>query len=45
MTRLSAGVLREPFLERALDGIYLPESKRVNHYFDTRMSEQFDAAF
>jgi erythromycin esterase-like protein len=35
--------LRGPRLERAIGVIYLPETERVSHYFDARLSEQFDA--
>jgi len=40
--RLS-NVLREPRLERAIGVIYLPQTERQSHYFDARMSDQFDA--
>ncbi len=33
----------EPRLERAIGVIYLPESERQSHYFEARISEQFDA--
>jgi erythromycin esterase-like protein len=36
-------VMREPFLERAIGVIYRPETERESHYFQTRLSEQFDA--
>jgi erythromycin esterase-like protein len=36
-------VLRGPLLERAIGVIYRPETERVSHYFDARLSEQFDA--
>jgi erythromycin esterase-like protein len=34
--------LAEPRLERAIGVIYRPETERVSHYFDARLSEQFD---
>jgi erythromycin esterase-like protein len=36
-------VLREPRLERAIGVIYLPQTERQSHYFDARLSDQFDA--
>ncbi|MGI9035853.1 MAG: erythromycin esterase family protein [Pyrinomonadaceae bacterium] len=36
-------VLRRPLLERAIGIIYRPETERLSHYFDARLSEQFDA--
>ena len=30
-------------LERAIGVIYRPETERWSHYFDVRLSEQFDA--
>jgi erythromycin esterase-like protein len=38
-----SGVLNEEKLERAIGVIYLPETERLSHYFDARLSEQFDA--
>jgi erythromycin esterase-like protein len=38
-----ADLLREPRLERAIGVIYHPETERVSHYFNARLSEQFDA--
>ncbi len=38
-----ATALREPLLERAIGVIYRPETERQSHYFDARLSEQFDA--
>jgi erythromycin esterase-like protein len=38
-----SAALREPHLERAIGVIYLPHSERVSHYFDARLSDQFDA--
>jgi len=35
--------LQEPRLERAIGVIYLPQSERQSHYFDARLSSQFDA--
>jgi len=35
--------LRDPMLERAIGVIYLPESEFASHYFQARLSEQFDA--
>jgi erythromycin esterase-like protein len=40
--RLS-NVLRSPRLERAIGVIYLPQTERQSHYFDARLSDQFDA--
>jgi erythromycin esterase-like protein len=37
------GVLRGPRLERAIGVIYLPKTERASHYFDARITEQFDA--
>lgn len=37
------GRLREPLLERAIGVIYLPESELASHYFEARLSAQFDA--
>lgn len=36
-------VMRERRLERAIGVIYRPETERLSHYFDTRLSDQFDA--
>lgn len=41
-TALGEG-LASPRLERAIGVIYLPQSERVSHYFQARLSEQFDA--
>ncbi|MFL6208732.1 MAG: erythromycin esterase family protein [Pyrinomonadaceae bacterium] len=38
-----ADALRGPRLERAIGVIYLPQTERQSHYFDARLSEQFDA--
>jgi hypothetical protein len=35
--------LRQPYLERAIGMIYLPETERISHYFDARLAEQLDA--
>ena len=35
--------LRAPMLERAIGVIYRPETERQSHYFQTRLSDQFDA--
>jgi erythromycin esterase-like protein len=35
--------LCQPRLERAIGVIYLPETERISHYFETRLAEQFDA--
>jgi erythromycin esterase-like protein len=32
-----------PMLERAIGVIYRPETERFSHYFDARLSKQFDA--
>ena len=34
---------REPLLERAIGVIYKPETERASHYFQARLSDQFDA--
>lgn len=39
----AAGILRQRRLERAIGVIYLPESERISHYFEAKLSEQFDA--
>jgi erythromycin esterase-like protein len=36
--------LAEPMLQRAIGVIYAPQTERQSHYFDARLSEQFDAA-
>jgi erythromycin esterase-like protein len=33
----------EPRLERAIGVVYLPQTERESHYFQARMSKQFDA--
>lgn len=35
--------LREPMLERAIGVIYRPETEAASHYFQARLSDQFDA--
>lgn len=35
--------LGRPRLERAIGVVYLPETERRSHYFEARMSKQFDA--
>ena len=35
-------VLNKTRLERAIGVIYRPETERVSHYFEARLSEQFD---
>ncbi len=35
--------LRRTRLERAIGVIYLPQSERASHYFNSRLSDQFDA--
>jgi erythromycin esterase-like protein len=35
--------LKTPMLERAIGVIYRPETERYSHYFQARLSEQFDA--
>ena len=35
--------LREPRLERAIGVIYRPETESASHYFQARLSDQFDA--
>jgi erythromycin esterase-like protein len=41
--RRVSNMLREPRLERAIGVIYLPQTERQSHYFDARLSDQFDA--
>jgi erythromycin esterase-like protein/predicted phosphoribosyltransferase len=38
-----AADLRGPCLQRAIGVIYRPETERLSHYFDARLSDQFDA--
>ncbi len=35
--------MREPRLQRAIGVIYLPATERQSHYFESRLSDQFDA--
>jgi erythromycin esterase-like protein len=39
----AALALAEPRLERAIGVVYLPATERRSHYFEARMSKQFDA--
>ena len=41
--RQTAQALHGPLLERAIGVIYRPETERASHYFDARLSDQFDA--
>ena len=41
--RQASVALRGPRLERAIGVIYLPQTERQSHYFDARLSDQFDA--
>jgi erythromycin esterase-like protein len=38
----AAEVLRAPRLERAIGVIYRPRTERQSHYFQARLSDQFD---
>jgi erythromycin esterase-like protein len=38
-----ADALARPHLERAIGVVYLPHSERRSHYFEARLSKQFDA--
>jgi erythromycin esterase-like protein len=38
-----AHALRQPRLQRAIGVIYRPQTERLSHYFDARLSNQFDA--
>ena len=42
-TENATSALRESMLERAIGVIYRPETERASHYFQTRLSTQFDA--
>jgi len=42
-TRSAAIALRDTKLERAIGVIYLPQTERQSHYFEARLSDQFDA--
>ena len=35
--------LQSPRLERAIGVVYLPQTERASHYFEARLSDQFDA--
>jgi erythromycin esterase-like protein len=39
----ATAALHEPLLERAIGVIYRPETERASHYFQARLSAQFDA--
>jgi erythromycin esterase-like protein len=39
------GALRERRLQRAIGVIYLPETERASHYFESSLASQFDAIF
>jgi erythromycin esterase-like protein len=39
---LTASLFAAPRLERAIGVIYRPETERMSHYFDARLSHQFD---
>ncbi|CAA9523997.1 MAG: Protein-L-isoaspartate O-methyltransferase [uncultured Sphingosinicella sp.] len=41
--RAVAEPLRGPMLERAIGVIYQPQTERMSHYFEARLSDQFDA--
>jgi erythromycin esterase-like protein/predicted phosphoribosyltransferase len=41
--RALSEALHEPRLERAIGVMYRPETERASHYFQTRLSDQFDA--
>jgi erythromycin esterase-like protein len=38
-----AEALGKPRLERAIGVIYRPETERASHYFEARLTNQFDA--
>jgi erythromycin esterase-like protein len=38
-----AHALRQPRLQRAIGVIYRPQTERLSHYFQARLSDQFDA--
>jgi erythromycin esterase-like protein len=40
-----SSALRAERLERAIGVIYRPDSELISHYFDARLSDQFDAVF
>lgn len=41
--KAAANAVRQPRIERAIGVIYLPQTERQSHYFDARLSDQFDA--
>lgn len=41
--RQVSAALRGPRLERAIGVIYMPQTERQSHYFEARLSDQFDA--
>ncbi len=41
----SPRALDEPFLERAIGVLYLPQTERQSHYFEAALASQFDALF
>src|SRR2546423_4490597 len=42
-TGAASNAVRDPRLERAIGVIYLPQTERQSHYFEARLSDQFDA--
>jgi erythromycin esterase-like protein len=43
LSREAPPALARPRLERAIGVVYHPRTERLSHYFDARLSEQFDA--
>lgn len=41
--KAASNAVRQPRIERAIGVIYAPQTERQSHYFDARLSEQFDA--
>lgn len=41
----ATGGLASPRLERAIGVIYRPSTERMSHYFEARLTDQFDALF
>ena len=39
----ASNAVRDPRLERAIGVIYMPQNERQSHYFEARLSDQFDA--
>src|SRR6266550_1883379 len=39
----ASNAVRDPRLERAIGVIYMPQTERQSHYFEARLSDQFDA--